>query len=358
MKPGTLEPLMDLLRIASPSGHEREASAAWLARGCAFSDEAETDRLGNAYLRLKQSGGPRVIVAAHIDELALMVTHIDECGFLSFDTMGRWDADVLAGQRVKILTRHGVMHGVVGRADLFRRTEEMRARAARKEDYWIDIGASSEAEALQAVRIGDPIVIDAEPFLLTENLIVARGLDDRAGCFVIAEVLRELHRLRPPVSATAIATTQEEIGFRGAHVAARKAAADVAVAVDLYSTSDTPGPSDATKQLGEIRLGAGPIVGRGPNIDPDLCEHLVRTAERHGIPYQMEGEPRATSTDASILQLGGEGALTALISIPNRYSHSPVEIVDRRDMENAIRLIGLSIAGLPDAEWLDVDGAR
>ena len=340
---------MDLLRTPSPSGYEREASAKWRSWGASFCDDVAVDTIGNSYLRLHSPEGPNVLVAAHIDELGLMVTHIDERGFLAFDTMGRWDLGVLAGQRVLLVTRDGIRRGVIGQNDIFRRTEEERTRPARIDDYWIDIGAASRVEAQRSVRIGDPAVIDAEPFALGENLIVARSLDDRLGCYVIGEAVREIARRAAPVSVTAMATVQEEVGSRGARVAARGLNVEAAIAVDLYSTSDTPAPMSTARQWGEIGFGEGPILGRGPNICHDLFDHVLSTAERLGIPYQLEAEPGATSTDANVIQLAGSGVATCLISIPNRYSHSPVEIVDRRDVDHTIRLISSSVASLPEA---------
>ena len=344
--------LFDLLGTASPSGHERAASQAWLAWGETSADATETDALGNAYLHLRPGAESRVLLEAHIDELALLVTHIDERGFLSVDTMGRWDPEILAGQRVHVMTKGGPIRGVIGRNDLFRRSDEERNRPSRITDFWVDVGAASKEAIRHAVRVGDPVVIDVEPFSLGDGLIAGRGLDDRIGCYVIGEAFQRIAGETDGLAVTAAATVQEEIGLRGAQVCAARIRPTVAICVDLYSTSDTPTSAATGRHLGEITLGGGPVLGRGPNLSCDLLEHLAATAERYGIAVQLEAEPRPTSTDANVIQVSGSGVHTALVSIPNRYSHTPVEIVHERDVEEAIRLISLAVADLPSTGLL------
>jgi len=352
MNEDQFEFLMEFLRIPSPPGHEQEAARVWREWGASACDAVETDPLGNSYLHLNPTSEPRVLLAAHIDEIGLIVTHVDDGGFVFFDGMGRWDPEVLAGQRVQIVTKRGVLPGVVGRNDLFRRSDEEQTRRVRLSDYWVDIGVQTREKVLELVRIGDPIIIDAEPLVLGDELIVGRGLDDRIGCFVIAEVMRSISGAALPFAVTAVATVQEEVGYRGAQVSAYRMTPRLAIVVDVYSTSDTPASAKTKERLGEITLGHGPVIGRGPNISPELFDHFIDVAERNGIPYQLEAEPKPTFTDANVIQLSQSGVRTVLVSIPNRYSHSPVEVVHCQDVQNTVRLIAQAVQDLRSSELL------
>lgn len=327
------------LSTVSPSGFEEGAAAVWLEEAKGFADRTWKDLHGNAFASVNESGAPRVMLAGHMDEIGLMVSYINDKGYLYVRPIGGWDTQILPGQRVWIQGRSGRVLGVIGRKPIHLLEDEERKKVVKIEDLWIDIGARSKEEAEKRVSIGDPVVLAYGPEGLTEELLVARGIDDRIGAYVVLEALRLLKDLKPKCAAFAVATVQEEIGLRGARTSAYGLNPKVGIAVDVTFTTDTPGTEGEKKKLGEIELGKGPVIARGPNINPRLFQLLVDTAEREKIPYQVEAAPRGTGTDANAIQLTRAGVATALVSIPNRYMHSPCEIVALSDLEHAAKLI-------------------
>lgn len=333
------------LGTISPSGFETEAAAVWLEEA-RFADRTWVDLHGNAFAALNEAGAPRVMLAGHMDEIGLMVSHVTDGGYLYVRPIGGWDAQVLPGQRVWVRSKKGRVLGVVGRKPIHLLDEDARRTVVKVEDLWIDIGAKSKAEALRRVEVGDPIVLAQGPEYLGEGLLLARGVDDRIGAFVALEALRLLKKLRPKAAVFAVATVQEEIGLRGARTSAYGLDPTVGIAIDVCHTTDTPGTEGEKKKLGEISLGKGPVLARGPNINPRLFDLLVDTAKKGKIPYQVEAAPGGTGTDANAMQLNRAGMATALVSIPNRYMHSPCEVVSLKDVENAAKLIAHAVARL------------
>jgi endoglucanase len=346
MESEKFEFLVEFLATPSPSGFEQPAAEVWLRQANTFADRTWKDVHGNAFAALNESGRPRVMLAGHMDEIGLMVSYIDEKGFLYVRGIGGWDPQILPGQRVWIQGRAGRVLGVIGRKPIHLLQDEERKKVVKLEDLWIDIGASSKQEAEQRVAVGDPVVLAYSPEKLNEELLVARGIDDRIGAYVVLEALRLLRALRPSCAAFAVATVQEEVGLRGARTSAFGLDPQVGIAVDVTFTTDTPGTEGEKKRVGEAKLGAGPVLARGPNVNPKLFELLVEVAEQEKIPYQVEPAPRATGTDANAIQLTRAGVATALVSIPNRYMHSPCEVVSLADLEHAARLIAHTCARL------------
>jgi endoglucanase len=335
--------LKRLLSTPGPSGDETAAARVWRDEAQAFADEVRTDIRGNTFALLK-GDLPRVLLAGHIDEIGLMVTHIDSDGFLWFAPVGGWDAQVLIGQRVRLLGRQGEVIGVIGKKAIHLMKSDERERASRIEDLWIDIGAKNRDEALAQVRVGTVGVIDAPVYEFPNGRIVSRSIDNRIGAFTVLEALRALAHERPAATVAAVATVQEEITFAGARTSAFAFDPQVAIVVDVTHATDHP---EANKrQAGEIKLGGGPVISRGSAGSPVVFEMLVSLAEREGIPYVVEASPRATGTDADAIHLSRGGVATGIISIPNRYMHSPNEMIALEDVDHAVRLIAAFVRAL------------
>jgi len=348
MEKDRLEFLRRFMETASPSGFEEKAARLWREEAAQFADRTWADAHGNSFAVVNEKGSPRVMLAGHIDEIGLMITYCDEHGYLSFTGIGGWDPQVLPGQRVRIHTKGGTVLGVIGRKPIHLLEDEERKKVVKFEDLWIDIGAKDKDEAASLVEIGDPAVLDYSFEELRNGFVVARGFDDRIGAFTILEAARLLSTMNPHSAVYAVATVQEEIGLRGARTSAFGIDPKVGIAVDVGFATDTPGMGTEKKKVGEIRMGKGPIIARGPNINPKLFKLIVDTAKREGIPYQLEGAPRGTGTDANAIQLTRAGVATGLISVPNRYMHSPCEIVHLEDIENIAKLIAHTVARIDD----------
>jgi len=340
--------LVRFLSTISPSGFEEEAARVWSEEAKAFAERTWRDLHGNAFAVVNEKGSPRVMLAGHMDEIGLMVSHVDDKGYLYLRPIGGWDAQILPGQRVWIRTKNGRVLGVVGRKPIHLLEDEERKKAVRVEDVWVDIGAKNKEEALKKVSIGDPVVLAWDPAFLNDDLLVARGIDDRIGAYVVLEALRLLKDLRPKAAVFAVATVQEELGLRGARTSAFGLDPKVGIAVDVCHATDHPGTESDKKKLGDLKVGGGPVIARGANINPKLFELLVRVAEEEKIPYQIEPAPAATGTDANAIQITRAGVATALIAIPNRYMHSPCEIVSLADLQNAAKLIAHAVVRLSD----------
>jgi endoglucanase len=277
--------------------------------------------------------------AGHIDEIGVMVTHIDDEGFLSFDTIGGWDHQVFAGQRVALLGRQGQVTGVVGKKAIHLMEREERDKVSKVEDLWIDIGAVSRAEAAARVRIGDPGVLAAGVLEFPNGRLVSRSIDNRIGAFVVLETLRLLSQDRPGASVTAVATTREEIAATGggARSSATQLEPDVAIVIDVTHATDYPGIEK--RKHGDYRLGGGPVLSRGASVSELVFDLLVETAEAEQIPYSIEAASRDTHTDAEAIFNAHRGVATALVSVPNRYMHSPNEMVALEDLDRTARLL-------------------
>ncbi len=335
--------LKNLINSMSPSGFEKEAADVWKDFVSSFADEVRRDLHGNTIAVVNKGGAPRVMLAGHIDEIGYMVKYIDEDGFIFFAPIGGVDPQIAQGQRVYIKGKKGKIPGVIGKKPIHLFKLEDREKVVKFEDMFIDIGAKSKEEAEEYVSVGDPVVNAPGFDELLGDRIVGRGFDDRVGAFVVAEALRLLSEDRPHAEVYSVATVQEEIGLRGAKTSAFGIDPKVGIAVDVTFAMDTPKLKLQKGIVGDIRVGGGPVIARGPNINHRLFELFVETAEEEGIPYQIEGIPRGTGTDANVIQLTRAGVAAGLISIPNRYMHTPCEVVSRTDLENAARLIAAAV---------------
>jgi putative aminopeptidase FrvX len=348
--PETPELLARLLSTAGPSGYEAPAAEVW--REAASFGTLETDRLGSSIVRVGDAR-PLVAVVGHIDEIGLAITHVDEKGFAYFTPIGGWDAQILVGQRLEVRTKDGPVTGVVGRKPIHLLKDEQRKKAAELDGLHLDIGAADRDEALEMIRIGDPAVIAGEPVKLAGSRLVSRSMDNRLGAYVALEFARRCsERGELAGSVAGVAAVQEEIGLYGARTSAYQLEPDIAVVVDVTHATDAPGVEE--KQSGSHHLGSGPVIGRGSTLSPKVFELLAETAEREGIDHTIEVSGRSTHTDADSYQISRAGIATGLVSIPLRYMHSPVEMVDLADVEATIELL-VAFASSLDA---DVDLER
>lgn len=343
--------LNGLTRMMSPSGFESDVSAVWRREAEEFADDAYTDQHGNSIAVLNPGGSPRIMMAGHIDEIGLMVTHIDAAGFVYFTGIGGWDMQVLPGQRVVIKTQKGRISGVIGRRPIHLLSPEERKKVVEFDGLWIDCGFRDKKEAMSVVSIGDPAVVQQCGIQKLKNgLMTGRGLDDKIGAFIVLEAARHYTSLCggmfPEPAIYAVATVQEEIGTRGAKTAAYGINPDVAIAVDVGFATDTPCSQRDMLKVGYVKMGGGPIITCGPNIYPALFDSLRNTAQANKIPIQITADPGPTGTDAREFQVSRGGVPTALVSIPNRYMHSPVEIVHEGDVDNAIKLIAYTLRSI------------
>jgi endoglucanase len=333
--------LTALLDAPGPSGFEGAPARRWRAEAESFADEVRTDVSGNSFatLRAGPAGAPPVMFAGHIDEIGIMVVHVDDQGFLWFEPIGGWDPQVFVGQRVTLLAREGPVTGVIGKPAIHLQEKEDREKVVKLSDLWIDIGAASKAEALARVRVGDAGVLAGGMQELPNGRLVSRSLDNRIGAFVILEALRQLAARRPSVPVTAVATAQEEIAYSGggARPSATGLTPLVALVVDVTHATDTP--TVEKKKHGDVALGAGVVLSRGSSVNGRVFDLLVEAAEGEGIPYVVQAAGRVTGTDADAIFTAHRGVATGLVSIPLRYMHTPNELVSLEDLDRAARLL-------------------
>lgn len=345
-----------LLETPSPSGYERPIQDVVRAWAREYADDVRTDRHGNVlavrHASTEHAGDrpPRIMLAGHCDQIGLMVQHIDDNGFLYVQPIGGWDMQILLGQNLTVWTRQGPLPGVVARRAPHLMTSEERNKVPTFQDVWIDVGVKDRKEAEDLVTSGDPVTFALGYRPLRNGLAAAPGMDDKVGLWTVMEALRLLNGKPLHAEVYCVSTVQEEIGLRGATTSSYGIHPTVGIAVDVTHATDTP--SNDKKQLGDVRLGNGPVLFRGANINPRVLEHLEQTARQHDIPVQVRGAPRATGTDANAIQLSREGVATALVSIPNRYMHSPVEVVSLDDLDRAAQLLTQFCLGVtPQIDW-------
>ena len=330
--------LVDLLNARSPTGHEYEAQAVIDRYVESEVDSYRKDTMGNRFATVNSEGDPSIMFAGHIDELGLIITYINDDGFIYFETLGGHDKSMISGRRVSILTKNGVVKGVTGKRAIHLMDADDRKKVPQTHEIWIDLGVKSKEEAEALVRIGDTAVYDQSFELIRGSVGVARAFDDKAGAYTVLEAALRLKKEKQlAAKVTAAATTQEEIGTRGAITAAFSENPDFAIAVDVGHATDSPDCD--TRKYGKFVQSGGPIICRGPNINPVIFERIVECAEANNIPYQLEADPRPTGTDARAIQVAQAGIATGLISIPLRYMHTPSEMVDLEDIEHTVQLL-------------------
>ena len=336
--------LKNLLHTISPSGYEGEAAAVWQAEAESFASEVRRDVHGNTDALINPGGEIRVMFAGHYDEIGFLISHIDDQGFLWLAPVGGWDPQIPQGQRVWVRTKKGRICGVIGKKPIHLLGEAARKKVVQLEKIWVDLGVKDKKAAEKLVSIGDPAVLAYDYEELQDDVIVGRGIDNRAGAFVVLEAARLLSKMKPKAEVHAVATVQEEIGLRGAITASFGIDPQVAIAVDVTFATDHPSMEDTVRREGVVKIGGGPVIARGANINARVFELLVDTAKKEKIDVQINAEPRGTGTDANAIQLSRAGVATGLISIPNRYMHSPCELVSLKDLEACAKLMAHAAA--------------
>ena len=345
MRTESMKFLTALVDAPSPSGYEGPAREVFRDYVAPYADEVRTDVHGNVIAVRNPEGRPRVMLAGHVDEIGFLVKYVSDEGYLYFSMVGGVDTSLVAAQQVRVWTAKGPVPGVVGKTPIHLQDRDAKPKKVEMHKLWIDIGARNRADALKRVRIGDPITFSQSLQPLTRGLAAGRGFDDKIGVFVVAETLRLLARRKLKAAVYVVATVQEELGLRGARTSAYAIAPDAGIAVDVEHATDYPDVEKA--RVGEVSLGKGPVISRGANINPVLGELIVKTAEAHAIPYQLNAEPRATGTDANPIQITRAGTAAALIGVPTRYMHTPVEVVNLKDAGLAARLLAAVATELP-----------
>jgi len=339
----TIEFLKRLVTAPGPSTQEVIPARVWREEASTFADEVRADVRGNSFAILN-GGAPRVLLAGHIDEIGLIVSYIDDEGFLWFAGVGGWDPQVLVGQRIKLIGKQGEVIGVIGKKAIHLMKPDEREKASKIEDLWIDIGAASKAEALERVSIGTVGVIDSSVYEFPHGRVVSRSIDNRIGAYTVLEALRLLSQNRPAATVAAVATTQEEISFAGAQTSAFSFEPHASIAVDVTHSTDYP--SSDKKLRGEAKLGNGPSLSCGSVNSPVVFKMMTEIAEREGIPYSVKVTPSASGTDADVIYMTRGGVASGVVSIPNRYMHSPNEMIQMSDVENAAKLIAAFVRSL------------
>jgi endoglucanase len=350
MEPAAQAFLEQILETPSPSGYETPLQEIVRVYAGDFADEVSTDVHGNV-MAVRNPGSPlRVMLAGHCDQIGLVVGYVDDEGFLYIQQVGGWEPLMLVGQRMTVWTVDGPLPGVIGRKPIHLLTDEERKQVPKLKDLWLDIGAMDKEEAEKVVRIGDPVTVELAYREMRNGMAMSPAMDDKTGLWVVMEAMRRADREKLTCSLYAVSTVQEEVGLRGAQTSAFGIAPHVGVAVDVTHATDCPNVEK--KQEGDIRLGLGPVIYRGPNMNPKVVDRLVATAEEHQIAYQMAASGRPPGTDANAIQVNRNGVATGLVSIPNRYMHSPVEVVSLEDMDRAADLLArFSDSLLPEADF-------
>ncbi len=354
MRGKSLEFLRTLLNTPSPTGHEARGQRVWMDYADQFADETYSDAYGNCVAVLNKGGSPRVMLAGHADEIAMAVNYIDKEGYLFVRKLGGVDPAITKAQRVTIHSRQGPVRGVVGNVAPHLMRGEKDRKTPEMHDLFIDIGVSSRKEAEDLVRVGDPITLADEFEVLRGDLAVARAFDNRIGTFAVAETLRLLQGAKGRLKAEvcAVSNIMEEVGLFGARQIAYSLKPDLALVVDVTHATDYPSISQT--QHGDVRLGRGPTLTHGGCNHLEIVTRLEQVARKTGIDLQHEACSNTSGTDTDAIFWTRGGIPSALISLPNRYMHSPVEVVSLKDLESIPELIAAFCLSLKKAEQFRV----
>ena len=354
MQKSSLEFLRTLVNTPSPVGHETRGQRVWLDYVKQYADETFSDAYGNCVAVLNKGGGPRVMLAGHADEIAMAVNYINDHGYIYVLRLGGVDAAITKAQRVVIHTRNGAVKGVVGNVAPHLTKQEGDPKPPKIHEIFIDIGVSSRKEAERLLRIGDMITLN-DPFeLLRNDLAIARAFDNRIGTFAVAETLRQLKEDKGKLNAEilAVSNIMEEVGLLGARQIAYTLKPDVALVVDVTHATDYPTVSQ--QQHGDIELGRGPAITHGGCNHPEVVARIEKVAGAQKIKLQHEASSNSTGTDTDVIFWTRGGIPSALISLPNRYMHSPVEVVSLKDLEQIPKLMGAFARSLKKGEEFKV----
>ena len=334
--------LFELLNTPSPTGFETPGQKVWANYTSKFADRVENDEYGNTWAVIDgtvKDNTSSLMLEAHADEIGFMVSYITEEGYIYVNRVGGSDRAIVRAKRVRILGDKGDVTGVFGNTAIHIR-ETANERVPQWHDVFIDIGASKKDEVLErGIRVGHPIVFEDEPVELSENRLIGRALDNRIGGYIIAQVMARLSKKtkKPACTVYAVNAVQEEIGGNGARMVSYRLHPSCAVVLDVTHATDSPG-IDKTKH-GDVKLGKGPTLTHGTSNHPLVVQRLMEVAEKEEIPIQHEASSRFTGTDTDKIFVSKTGIPSALVSLPMRYMHSTVEMVDTRDVEMVIKLL-------------------
>ncbi|MCP4176203.1 MAG: M42 family metallopeptidase [bacterium] len=342
--------LEKMLKSSSPSGFEEETGIIYKEYLSTFCDKTQVDSMGNITGIINETAKFKVMLAGHYDEIGFQVVHISDEGFIYFRKVGGIDTLTLPGLEVEIINETGKTFGVIGKKAIHLVAAKDRDKILEIKDLWIDIGASSKKEAEKLVNVGDPIAIKCNYSKLVGNKIKSKGMDDKIGAFVAAEVARKIAKARPKnIGFYCVGTVQEELGCRGAQTSAFKIEPNIAFAIDVGFATDTPDMQP--KEIGVAKLGKGPLLSRNADENKVFGKIIRATCKKKNIPFQEDaGFTASGGTDSAVIQLSRTGVATTLVSIPNRYMHTSVEVVDMQDVKNAIALITETILSLDGTE--------
>jgi len=341
-----------LLTTPSPSGFETDVQRRWVEYVSEFADEVRTDEYGNA-VAVVAGDDPALAFAGHADEIGLMVNSVDEDGFVHLSRVGGSDPTVTKGQHVDVHTDDGVVPGVVGQTAIhLRDTAEDEIEDVSEQH--VDVGADSEAEARELVDVGDPITFETPVRELAGTRMAARGMDNRVGIWVAAEAARRAAERDVDATVYAVSTVQEELGKQGAKMVGFDLPVDAAIAVDVTHAVDSPDLNDEKNQHGEVDLGAGPVVARGSSNHPEVVRTVREAGDGADLPVQLQASGRATGTDADAFYTSQGGIPSLNVGIPNRYMHTPAEVVDTEDLDAAADLLAAFADASADRDGFSV----
>ena len=339
MRSESLTFLKEIVNTPSPSGYEERAAQVYRQYTSPIADQVTTDVHGNVAAVLNPQAEMKIMLAGHMDEIGFIIHYISEDGLLYFAGIGGHDSVMPVGQKVWVHGKERIP-GVIGRKAIHLLEDEERKKKPENKDLWIDIGASSRAEAEAFVSLGDVATYQYEFQHLMGDRATARGFDNKMGSFIVAETIRLLKEeggLDPNVGVYAVATVQEEIGLRGARTSSYSINAQSGLAVDVNHAIDTPGVSKT--RYGALDLGKGPSVMRGANANPIVFRMIAEAANEDGIPYQVDVTAGGTGTDGNAMQISRGGMAVGIMGVALRYMHSPVEILSLTDVENCAKLM-------------------
>lgn len=324
-----------LLTTAGPSGYEGALQKVFKEQIAPYVDSIEADNMGNVMAVKKgPEGSPKVMLTAHCDEIGFLVSNIDDNGFLYVQEIGGIDTDLLPGRKVEIHTAKGVVNGIFGKKAIHLTKGEEKKKLGI-EDVWLDIAATSKEDAMERVEVGDYVTFAKEAIFYDNQRVASSSTDDRIGVWTLIETAKMLKDDALKCSVYFVSTCQEELGARGAKTAADYIHPDVGIAIDVTHATDYP--TADSRLAGNIKLGGGPVITMGPNINQEVCRELKAAVGE--TPVQYEAIARPTGTDANVIQLSSCGVKTGLVSIPCRYMHTPYEMVSQEDARRAAELL-------------------
>jgi putative aminopeptidase FrvX len=337
MRKESLNFFKKLLTAVSPSGFEQEAQKIWCQYARQYADKVYTDSYGNAVAVINPEGSPKVMLNCHIDEIGLMVKHIDEKGFIYVQSIGGVDPSMIRSKRINIYNEKGTVRGVVAAPAIHLRDRANDPKPPKMHEIFIDIGAKNAKEAAKRISVGDPAVFVDDFEMLTKDVAIARALDNKAGSWAIIEALRLASTKKLSCALYACSSVQEEVGLAGAHMQADSVKPDIAIAVDVTHATDIPGVNH--KEHGEIKQGEGPTIAIGRENHPVLIKKIRAVAKKKKIPLQIETFSKTGGTNALAIWLKNGGTPSAIVSIPTRYMHTTVEMINLTDLERTAELL-------------------